>query len=1012
MNKFTLLFERLGFSQQNGLYITHEEEWINLFSSKIERTLLLLNPYAFFVFNQEPLILFFDETSNNPETHQNCWNFNNTPIVFFVSETDIVIHNGFKLVESSGEILLKKIVAQPNADSYKFYNIVSGELFYKLQKEFKNSERVDQQLLSNINAAKNELVGNGLDASIANSLLGRLIFIRYLIDRRVRIAFDYENDGFLTTHHFNQILVSKELLYQLFSHLRNKFEGDAFPSIEREEEHVEETHLIILHKLFSGDYLADNQLSLFNYYNFEIIPIEFISNVYEYFMGRDKQVKQKAYYTPSFLATYIVDQTVASYLSGNPQSYSCKVLDPTCGSGIFLVESLRRIVKQYEKLNGAITNQDSHILTQLAADNIFGIDKDRNAINVAIFSLYITLLDYQNPKDIENFVLPQLLDKNFFVEDFFNLDEGSLFEAQSYCAAVLKDKTFQFIIGNPPWGKVEDSPYMACIYQRQRAEGKIIGVSDEQFSQAFLVHTSIFCKPQTICAVVINSKLFYNLNADKFRYYFLTNFYVDRVFEMSAVRRYLFNQDDSGRSGAITPASVITYRYAFGNETKSNTVVHTTLKLNLFYKILRFFVVEKNDIKTLKQSNFISYDWIWKVLLYGNELDFQFIKRLRSIKNKIENEFSDETRFDIGVGVTANGSDQNPANHLIGKPYLDLKKNYLKPFSVSIPAQSKWSLSFAHRPSNERLFEPVSLLIKKAVDSHFRIKAALSTEAVVFTDNVLAIKSLTNSPDDIGKLSSLEAVLHSRLYTYFLLHSAASLGVEREKVMKKELLSFPSLNDPEISKYSTKIRQVLREIKGTPDLFSILDKGPNLFVSNEDYITLSTLYQRMNEKIEYHFDVDDLEAALIDYSLSFVIPEHSAKSLNRRSVRPDDLKDYISIFTNHFEKVFPFHKGYQITAEFEKSAYYIQVSFYIDRHSEEAPRVSGKKTIDLFANLSLSQITNRLFVNKDVKIFQSNSFHIIKPDEQKNWHSAIAYSDLSEVRSALLKSAINNTPVL
>ena len=43
-------------------------------------------------------------------------------------------------------------------------------------------------------------------------------------------------------------------------------------------------------------------------------------------------------------------------------------------------------------------------------------------------------------------------------------------------------------------------------------------------------------------------------------------------------------------------------------------------------------VIEKYDIKEVTQTNFIEEDWIWKVLVYGNILDYYFVKRLKENK--------------------------------------------------------------------------------------------------------------------------------------------------------------------------------------------------------------------------------------------------------------------------------------------------------------------------------------------------------------------------------------------
>ena len=96
---FQELFKRLSLTESNGLFLYSEKAWENLFPVKTKQTLHLLEPYAFFVFNDEPIILFFDEKVNISDTHTACWNFNVTPIIFFVSQSDIKIYNAFEITD-------------------------------------------------------------------------------------------------------------------------------------------------------------------------------------------------------------------------------------------------------------------------------------------------------------------------------------------------------------------------------------------------------------------------------------------------------------------------------------------------------------------------------------------------------------------------------------------------------------------------------------------------------------------------------------------------------------------------------------------------------------------------------------------------------------------------------------------------------------------------------------------------------------------------------------------------
>lgn len=93
----------------------------------------------------------------------------------------------------------------------------------------------------------------------------------------------------------------------------------------------------MLHSFLTAkEEMKTGQLCLFPFYDFNIIPIELISNIYEILLGKEKQDRDKAFYTPEYLVDYIVNRTVGRCLFNENE---CKVLDPSCGSGIFLVKS-------------------------------------------------------------------------------------------------------------------------------------------------------------------------------------------------------------------------------------------------------------------------------------------------------------------------------------------------------------------------------------------------------------------------------------------------------------------------------------------------------------------------------------------------------------------------------------------------------------------------------------------------------------------------------------------------
>ena len=134
-------------------------------------------------------------------------------------------------------------------------------------------------------------------------------------------------------------------------------------------------------------------------FRFDIIQIELLSEIYEHFLEEFKESqKEKAgqYYTPPSLVELILNEKLKYK---NETQWQFKILDPACGSGIFLVESFKRLVKRWKNahLGQQITFSD---LREILEQNIFGIEYDRLAIRVTAFSLYLAILEHLNPRTL------------------------------------------------------------------------------------------------------------------------------------------------------------------------------------------------------------------------------------------------------------------------------------------------------------------------------------------------------------------------------------------------------------------------------------------------------------------------------------------------------------------------------------------------------------------------------------------------------------------------------------
>ena len=999
------IFNKLNLSKENGLFITNENNWKGLFSNRVERILNnVIKPDAFFSIDNKPFILFFDSPENKKEKLKEIWNFNESPIVIITEGDSLEIYNGFEFITDKDSLRLFGKEEQLNDFSY--FELVTGKAWEKYQKDFSYSNRIDYHLLNNIKAARDLLIADGLSTELTNSLLGKVIFVRYLIDREVKLDFEKEGTSRKWTNsEFCDLLSDRQKVKAFFKYLKKKFNGDLFPISDDNIDSISPSSLSIIIKLLSGDEVASGQISLFNLYDFSIIPVEFISNVYELFIGQDQQENQGAYYTPLFLVDYILSETVEKKFRSQPKLYDCKVLDPSCGSGIFLVETLRKIIEQFQLNNPAyIDNPDQYKeqLKRLASDNIFGIDKDQSAVNVAIFSIYLTLLDYQEPSDIETFKFPILNNRNFFSEDFFNTE--AKFNTQ------LRNISFEFILGNPPWkrGKGEKKPlFDQYINERKKLEkGRYpneIEISNSEIAQAFILRVSDFSSQKTKVGFIATSKVLYNLNAKGFRQYLLDQFIINKVFELAPVRKEVF---DKSNDKATTPAVVLFYQFAFSGSIDENIIEHITLKPSKFFSLFKVFTIQRGDYKTVVQSKLKEFDYLWKILLYGNYQDFNFINRLKCNYSKISDLVYHGDDYIIKQGIKRkDGNKKIDVSSLVGYSFIDLSKKQLGQFHIS-PNLKKWennSVGYVYRENGiiaEEMFSPPVLLVKETVKTNLESVAAISDSKVVFTDKITAIKRRDNKDD--SNYYNIAALLSSKLFSYFIAQTGSTTGVMIEQQIHDiEKFSFPFAE-------SKKIKPLIKSIESLYNENVIL----------RDDMKIKECKDKLDRIVEDSFNLSDIEKITLDYSLEFVIPvmmklKGYKKAFSTLEEESHDLKDYIEIFLDRFNDSFK-KNNQKIITEVHYTNQLIGLFFKLVPIKEQMKQINyvntnNDKVLQKLTILGNERITDRLFIQKDIRGFEKDGFYIVKPNEKRLWHKAIAHLDLNEFTDAILTAGKKQT---
>jgi len=191
-------------------------------------------------------------------------------------------------------------------------------------------------------------------SEIINKIIVQAILIKYLEERidnkdnKLLSKKYFKKYGNATT--FNEVLRQRGKFVELLSDLNKDFNGNVFKWETEEQKQLKTLDLSNVANLLATDKtnLGSPQQELgfpdWRYFEFKLIPVELISRLYEEFLGEDKQEKG-LYYTPSHLAKLLVDECIPlkNYKDFDLKNFT--ILDPACGSGIFLVIAFKRLVQ-------------------------------------------------------------------------------------------------------------------------------------------------------------------------------------------------------------------------------------------------------------------------------------------------------------------------------------------------------------------------------------------------------------------------------------------------------------------------------------------------------------------------------------------------------------------------------------------------------------------------------------------------------------------------------------------
>jgi type I restriction-modification system DNA methylase subunit len=289
-----------------------------------------------------------------------------------------------------------------------------------------------------------------------------------------------------------------------------------------------------------------------------------LSARYEEFYNErtDDDSNQGAHYTDPTLVEFVLFNTLTpEVLAKRP-----RIIDPSCGSGIFLVESFRRIVRHLTAEQGKRVSRPQ--LRRILREQIAGIDINKEAIHVAAFSLYLAFLHYQEPREINaERRLPHLKlasenerqrreRANPGAEFFDILLEQNAFVAIADCEKRFGLGGFDVVVGNPPWATRSHKMHWVGRHLRIEWCKPMLGrpIGDKELSQAFIHLTIALLREGGHAGLLVSSGVLFkqHSNSQQFREVWLKSAQLRLVVNFSHVRHVYFSGPDREAKG-ISP---------------------------------------------------------------------------------------------------------------------------------------------------------------------------------------------------------------------------------------------------------------------------------------------------------------------------------------------------------------------------------------------------------------------------------------------------------------------------
>ena len=725
------------------------------------------------------------------------WNEGRAPLLWIISPQKIDLYNGFSRPQGSQGSAQSRIrtfrqVADELAELDELAGHASMETgqFWRKNARLNKGGSVDTQLLAELDRLEIDLVGSGLPADQAQAIIGQAIFCQYLVDRGV---VSQSRLGAICGHDsLSAALRDTIASTRLFEWLRDTFNGDMFPQSQQAAACAPDYRKRVADFLDGVD-SETGQASLFPY-QFDIIPVELISSIYERFAHSgqsgsqpESPSEQGIYYTRLPVVSFVLDE-VLDGLTGRET-----VLDLTCGSGVFLVEALRRLVR-LRAADGPVSRE---AVRSTLYEQVYGVDKSDIAVRIAAFSLYMAALELDpNPSPPEALRFEPLIGNTLHVADALTIPKIPSRRASS--SAHGKPQAFDVIVGNPPWsfkGQIGTDELRSAL-------GDDVPLSPRNPSFAFVQRACSFASEETRFGLVLAASPFYSTSK------------TGREAALDVIRKLapativnLASHSDWLFHGGKMPAAAVFGRHSLA---RGDSVTVVQVPWSPAGRRSHAFEISPSDTVKLPIAVLDQRPELLKAASFGKNRDLALLDRLMSTHASLDSELKTVgSSFRRGMIRGQEGSDASFAS---GLPFLE--KRQLRPSHVP-PDLPEFCHQRMDRPRQRGTFQAPLLLVQEFLGKGGRLVSAVAERDTVFTDSFYGAPLPADQRDSAHVLSG---ILNSALTSWFVLMASSTFGLWMQRVLRGDIsrLPVPSLGEISAANQGHAIRDIADSIRNQP----------------------------------------------------------------------------------------------------------------------------------------------------------------------------------------------------